>query len=106
MAQFDVYINPSRNTRTVFPYIVDIQNSVISDIATRIVIPLGKLDSFKNEKMKGLTPEVEYAGEKFILLTRLMVLMAIWGFPLIKPLTVYLPPKIRWLTSQATRCTY
>lgn len=69
MAQFDVYINPSRNTRTAFPYIVDIQNSVISDIATRIVIPLGKLDNFKNEKLKGLTPEVEYEGKPFLLLT-------------------------------------
>lgn len=69
MAQFDVYINPSRNTRTAFPYIVDIQNSVISDIATRIVIPLGKLNNFKSEKLKGLTPEVEYEGESFLLLT-------------------------------------
>ena len=47
MAQFDVYSNPSRHTQKVFPYIVDIQNSVISDIATRIVIPLGRLESFK-----------------------------------------------------------
>jgi len=69
MAQFDVYQNPSRNNRNAFPYIVDIQNSVISDIATRIVIPLGRLQSFKNEGMKNLTPEIEYNGEKLLLLT-------------------------------------
>ena len=69
MHQFDVYINPSRKTHKVFPYIVDIQNPVISDIVTRIVIPLGKLEHFRNEKMKGLTPEVEYEGEKLLLLT-------------------------------------
>ncbi len=69
MAQFDVYQNPSRNTRTVFPYIVDVQNPIISNIATRIVVPLGKLKSFNNEIMKGLTPEVEYQGEKLLFLT-------------------------------------
>jgi toxin CcdB len=69
MAQFDVYQNPSRNTRHAFPYLVDIQNPVISDIATRIVIPLGQLQSFKNKSMNNLTPEIEYEGEKLLLLT-------------------------------------
>ncbi len=69
MPQFDVYINPSKNTRAAFPYIVDIQNPVISDIATRIVIPLGRVKDFKNEKMQGLTPELNYDGEKLLLLT-------------------------------------
>jgi toxin CcdB len=69
MPQFDVYINPSKNTRSAFPYIVDIQNPVISDIATRIVIPLGRIKDFKNEKMQGLTPELNYDGEQLLLLT-------------------------------------
>ncbi len=51
MAQFDVYQNPSKTTRNAFPYLVDIQSPVISEIATRIVIPLGRLKSFKNEVM-------------------------------------------------------
>lgn len=67
--QFDVYQNPSTKTKNVFPYLVDVQSSYISEIATRIVIPLGKLPDFKNESMKGLTPEIEYEGEKFLLLT-------------------------------------
>ncbi len=69
MAQLDVYINPSKRTLVIFPYIVDIQDSVISEIASRIVIPLGKMENFKNEKMKGLTPEVTYEGERLLLLT-------------------------------------
>jgi len=69
MPQFDVYTNPSKYTRTAFPYIVDIQNSVISDITTRIVIPLGRLADFKSEKMQGLTPELSHEGEKLLLLT-------------------------------------
>ena len=68
MQQFDVYSNPSRTTRGSYPYIVDIQSPLISEIATRIVIPLGKLQHFNNAEMKGLTPKVEYGGEELLLL--------------------------------------
>jgi toxin CcdB len=69
MSQFDVYKNPSRKTKDAYPYILDIQHSLISDISTRIVIPLGRLSHFKDEKMQGLTPDIEYDGEKLLLLT-------------------------------------
>jgi len=69
MSQFDVYINPSKKSREAYPYIIDIQNALISDIATRIVIPLGKLSHFRNEQMNGLTPLIEYENTQYILLT-------------------------------------
>ncbi len=69
MSQFDVYINPSKKSREAYPYIIDIQNALMSDIATRIVIPLGRLNHFRNEKMDGLTPLIEYENEAYILLT-------------------------------------
>lgn len=68
MAQFEVYENPSTNTRKAFPYIVDIQSPVIEDISTRIVVPLGRLQSFKNQAMTKLTPEINYEGDRFLLL--------------------------------------
>ena len=69
MAQFDVYINPSRATRKAYPFLLDVQSPMISEITTRIVLPLGKLQNFKNEYMKILTPVIEYKGEKLILVT-------------------------------------
>jgi len=69
MSQFDVYINPSKKSCEAYPYIIDIQNALISDIATRIVIPLGKLSHFRNEQMDGLTPLIEYENTQYILLT-------------------------------------
>lgn len=69
MSQFDVYVNPSLSTREAFPYIIDIQNPLISEIATRMVIPLGKMSYFNSEQMKRLTPIVEYENEKLLLLT-------------------------------------
>ena len=68
MAQFDVYLNPSSKTRNIFPYILDIQNSLISHLATRIVVPLGYFEFFKNEKLDVLTPQVEYEDEQLLLL--------------------------------------
>lgn len=69
MAQFDVYINPSRATRKAYPFLLDVQSPMISEITTRIVLPLGELQNFKNEYMKILTPVIEYKGEKLILVT-------------------------------------
>lgn len=69
MSQFDVYTNPSKKSREAYPYIVDIQNALISDITTRIVIPLGNLKHFRNEQIDGLTPLIEYENERYILLT-------------------------------------
>ena len=69
MAQFDVYRNPSKATEKTFPFLLDIQNSVISDITTRIVVPLGESKYFKNEHMDILTPSFEYHDKKLILLT-------------------------------------
>ena len=68
MAQFDVYQNPSRNTSSRFPYLVDIQSPVISEISTRIVVPLGHKKHFKGGCMSNLTPEIVYEGETLLLL--------------------------------------
>ena len=42
MAQFDVYRNPSSKTNKAYPFLVDVQNSVIDQLATRLVVPLTK----------------------------------------------------------------
>lgn len=69
MAQFDVYKNSNIRTNKAYPYILDIQNPIISDIGTRITIPLGRFDHFKNLAMTRLTPEIFFKGEKLLLLT-------------------------------------
>ncbi|WP_370979475.1 CcdB family protein [Agaribacterium sp. ZY112] len=69
MTQFDVYRNPSRTSKKYMPYLLDIQNPFLSDLATRLVIPLGLKSAFKNEAMDRLTPEVTYEGEQFLILT-------------------------------------
>ena len=47
---------------------MDIQSTIISDIATRIVVPLGRKSDFKNEALEKLTPIIDYEGEELLLL--------------------------------------
>ena len=76
MSQFDVYQNPSAALRKAYPYILDVQHSVIDELSTRIVIPLGRLSDFRNEQMKTLSPVVEHDGENLVLLTTQLTSMS------------------------------
>jgi len=69
MAQFDVYANPSSYSKAHYPYLVDIQSTVLTGLASRIVIPLGRSSAFGGEAMKGLTPQISFDGEELLLLT-------------------------------------
>lgn len=69
MAQFDVYPNPSKTSRAAYPYLVDIQSSLLTDLATRIVIPLGNQAAFGGNAMQGLTPEITFNDQALLLLT-------------------------------------
>lgn len=40
MGQFIVYKNPNPNTRAQYPYLLDIQTDLLSELNTTIVIPL------------------------------------------------------------------
>jgi toxin CcdB len=42
MARFDVFSNPGGHTGT--PYVVEVQGNHLSGLATRVVIPLRRLD--------------------------------------------------------------
>lgn len=69
MAQFDVYVNPNSRSRKLYPYILDVQNNLLADLSTKLVIPVGKLEDFKHELISKLTIEVTYNDEKLVLLT-------------------------------------
>ena len=70
MAQFDVYRNPSSKTNRAYPFLVDAQNSVNDQLATRLVVPLTKNKTRNSLYMKNLTPEIEFEGETYLFLTQ------------------------------------
>ncbi len=69
MAQFDVYQNTNRPTRKQYPLLVDVQHSVLSTLATRIVIPLSNKDLVNGAVMDILMPEVLFDEQYFVLMT-------------------------------------
>lgn len=68
MAQFDVYVNPSKTSRKAYPYILELQNDVIAEITTRIVVPLADYSCMSDEHFKGLTPKVSYGDQELLIL--------------------------------------
>ena len=68
MVQFDVYVNPGKQTRSAYPFILDLQNTLIDHIATRIVVPLAHAGKFKYEAMKELMPRIEFNGDELLIM--------------------------------------
>lgn len=70
MPQFDVYRNPSKRTKDAYPYLVDVQNAVIDQLATRLVVPLTETTAKPNMILKRLTPEINFEGKNYLFMTQ------------------------------------
>ncbi len=69
MAQFDVFCNGGAGVQTT-PFIVDVQSDLLSDLETRMVIPLRRRDAFSASMLPTrLTPTVEIQGIECLLET-------------------------------------
>ncbi|WP_258239922.1 CcdB family protein [Pseudidiomarina homiensis] len=69
MAQFDVYHNPDPDTRSSYPYFVDLQADIIGDLTTRVVAPLVARDEFRYAPLQILCPEVAIDNEIYVVMT-------------------------------------
>ena len=70
MAQFDVYRNPNPATRSRVPFLLDVQAPLLEALATRIVVPLCKLDAVGGKPAERLNPLFEVEGRKLAMLTQ------------------------------------
>jgi toxin CcdB len=69
MAQFTVYRNKNPKSKADIPYFVDVQSDLLSELGTRVVIPLYLKKSLPIKPMTKLTPELQIEGKNFILMT-------------------------------------
>ncbi len=69
MALFTVYENLNKATNDSIPYLVDVQNDILDDLNTRVVIPLCSALAFGKKPMSNLSPAFEIKGSSYILLT-------------------------------------
>jgi toxin CcdB len=84
MAQFDVYAHPDARMRERTPYLLDVQNSFLDRIATRVVIPLRGVE-FAPLPMRDLNPVCTVEGQALVLDTAALAAVPLrWlGAPLL-----------------------
>lgn len=72
MAQFTLYKNEDSGTNNVYPYFIDVQNALLSDLNSRLVIPLSPHAALNNTDVKRLCPVITIGEDNFVLLTHQM----------------------------------
>jgi toxin CcdB len=72
MSQFILYKNEDNSTNNAYPYFVDIQNSLLSDLNSRLVIPLSSYSDSERTDVKKLCPLIDIEEGQFVLLTHQM----------------------------------
>jgi toxin CcdB len=71
MAQFDVYDNPNAESRRFVPYLVDVQSALISQLTTRLVMPLSRVGAQQPKLPTNLCPVFDIGGESLLLMPHL-----------------------------------
>lgn len=70
MGQLCAYKNPNPATRTQYPYLLDIQNDLLSELRTTIVIPLTPSKIAASISLSRLNPTFVLDGESFTAMTQ------------------------------------
>ena len=89
MGQFSVHSNPDPATQELFPLFVDIQNDLLSHMATRVVIPLSPRERHDFDVIPTLIPPITVEGRRYVLLApQLMHLKASQLGPVVAELNI------------------
>ena len=69
MEQFDVYANTDKETNETYPYFIDIQNSLLDALNSRVVIPLTPAGKKDKKYPTNLCPTIKIKNKNYALLT-------------------------------------
>ena len=72
MSQFVLYENENKSSKKVYPYFVDVQNNLLGELNTRVVIPLSPYESLNKTNAKKLCPIIKVKKVPCVLLTQQM----------------------------------
>lgn len=72
MAQFILYKNENSASNKTYPFFIDVQNDLLSDLNSRLVIPLSRHEALNKTDAKRLCPVIELDDGEFVLLTHQM----------------------------------
>ncbi len=66
MAAFTVHANPDPRSRKAIPFLLDIQNEILSTMETRVVVPLYVKSAATLHPISRLTPVVTFQNKTYI----------------------------------------
>lgn len=69
MSEFALYRKEDPFSSQIYPYFVDIQNALLGDLNSRVVIPFTALSALGSVEAKKPCPVIEFGGDRFVLLT-------------------------------------
>jgi toxin CcdB len=70
MAHFHIYENLNPASQKIYPYLIDVQSPLLSDLESRVVIPLVKKDKIEKGIIRNLNPIVSIKKTKYVVLTQ------------------------------------
>lgn len=71
MSNFTLHKNIAESKK-YYPFLIDVQNQIFSDLTARLVIPVALLSDFQNTQIKTLNPVIIHQGKHYIVLTQQM----------------------------------
>lgn len=72
MSQFSLYKNNDKKSKKTYPYFIDVQNNLLSELNSRLVIPLTQTKEVDDKVAKKLCPIITVEGKEYILVTNQM----------------------------------
>lgn len=72
MEQFTLYKNENKATKKTYPYLINVQNDILNELNSRIVIPLSPYTALDKTNAEKLCPVIDVENESFVLLTHQM----------------------------------
>jgi len=77
MTNFNIYKNNNMVSKKEYPYLVDVQSSLLSSLETRLVIPVALATNFSNKIIKNLNPIILIHNKSYVVLTQQMAAVPI-----------------------------
>ena len=69
MSQYCIYTNTNPSTKVLYPFLIDVQSSLLDSLETRLVIPLALKSRFSDKVIKNLTPVLRVNDLEYVILT-------------------------------------
>lgn len=70
MSQYHMYENLNPNSRQTYPYLIDVQTTLLTDLETRVVIPVALKSKFGKGIMKNLNPIITINKKEYVIITQ------------------------------------